>query len=336
MRAYEPVAFQFAAPKPRSPEFEEWRARWARTSFPLNLEPLRDAPAFGRLSTSPLPGANDFWLSSFVGSNQQFRRTRTHAALDTDEYSVAVVQLSGRTSLTQGDRSVTLRPGQMTFIDSVAPSLWIDSSPRATLFEQVLVRVRTDLLRSRSGLRTVPTVTPFGSDTAVGVVANYFGNLARVRERAPGQVEILGRSALELLSSAVLLAAGSTGAAESGDALRREQVMAYLRKNFAEPTLSVDEVAGACHMSRRTLFRVFDGDGESFGTALRQLRVRQAQKLLVSNSARPIAGVAFEVGFASERQFYRAFQEVVGMSPGHFRRSHRQLGNWRARGHTRW
>ncbi len=326
---YEPVAFQFAAPTPRSPEFEQWRARWARTSFPLNLEPLRDAPAFGRLSTSPLPGAADFWLSSFVGSNQQFRRTRSHAARDTEEYSVAVVQLSGHTCLTQGGRSVTLRPGQMTFIDSVAPSLWIDRSPRATMFEQVLIRVRTDLLRDRAGLGrgAVPTVTAFDGDSAVGVVATYFGNLARVRERAPDQVGILGRSALDLLGSAVLLAAGSTRAASSVDALRREKVMAYLRKNFADPALGADEVAAACHLSRRTLFRVFDGAGESFGTTLRGLRVRQAQKLLAGNTARPVAGVAFEVGFASERQFYRAFHEVVAMSPGQFRRSCGQLEN---------
>ncbi len=316
----EPTTLEFSATSPRSVEFERWEALMAQTYFPLALDPTLDAPTFGRVSSSALPGAADFTLSTLAGGNQEFRRTKTHVASAAEEYLLASIQVSGQARLTQDGRSVLLRPGQMTFLDTSLPSLWNDSMS----YEQVLVRVPTRLLRLQPGLADlrIPTATAIEPESPAGVVATYFRELARIRARSPAQADILATSALDLLGSAVLLAADSRPIDTPADALSREHVLVYLRKRCTDPELTFDEVAAACHISRRTLFRLFDGDGATLGATLRGLRVDYARKLLAYNSNHPPSAVAFASGFASERQFYRVFQRETGMTPGEYRRSH--------------
>ncbi|MEU4415083.1 helix-turn-helix domain-containing protein [Nocardia salmonicida] len=318
--ANETTTLEFSAPTPRSAEFEQWEALMRKTYFPLALDPTLDAPTFGRLTSSALPGVDDFSLTALAGGNQEFRRTKKHVACADEEYLLVSIQVAGQARLTQDGRSVLLKPGEMTFLDTGRPSLWHDS----VSYEQVLVRVPTRLLRLQPGLGEVhiPTATVIAPGSPAGVVATYFRELARVRAQSPAQADILARSALDLLGSAVLLAAGSEPVEAPADALSREHVMVYLRGRCTDPQLSVDEVAAACHISRRTLFRIFGGTGDSLGTALRRLRVRHAQKLLARNRSHPPAAVAYASGFASERHFYRVFQQETGMTPGEYRHSH--------------
>ncbi|MGY0503289.1 helix-turn-helix domain-containing protein [Nocardia sp. FBN12] len=318
--ANEPTTLEFAAASPRSVEFEQWEALMTRTYFPLALDPTLDAPTFGRVTSSALPGAADFTLSTLAGGNQEFRRTKTHVACAAEEYLLVSIQVSGQARLTQGGRSVLLRPGQMTFLDTSLPSLWNDSMS----YEQVLVRVPTRLLRLQPGLADlrIPTATAIEPESPAGVVATYFRELARVRAQSPAQADILATSALDLLGSAVLLAAGSRPSETPADSLSREHVLVYLRKRCTDPDLTLDEVAAACHISRRTLFRLFDGTGDSLGATLRRLRVMHAQKLLTCNRSHPPAAVAFGSGFASVRHFYRVFHQETGMTPGEYRESY--------------
>lgn len=96
-------------------------------------------------------------------------------------------------------------------------------------------------------------------------------------------------------------------------------MLVHLRQRYTDPALTVDEVARACHISRRTLFRLF-GIGRSYHATLRDLQVRHAQRLLARDASRQLAEVAFASGFAAERTFYRAFQRETGMTPGEYRR----------------
>ncbi|MFE1593191.1 helix-turn-helix domain-containing protein [Nocardia sp. NPDC058705] len=317
--ANEPTTLEFSAPSPRSAEFEQWATVTAQAYFPLALEPVREAPTFGRLTSGVLPGAPDFSLVVHAGGNQEYRRDKTHVARAVDEYLLASIQVSGRARLTTGGRSVMLMPGQMTFLDSSLPSLWDGSMA----FEQVLVQVPTSILRMQPGLSGVriPTATLVAPESPAGVVASYFRELARIREKSPAQAGILARSAIDLLGSAVLLAAGVRPVDTPADSLSREHVLVYLRRRCTDPELTVDEVAGACHISRRTLFRLFDGSGDTLNTTLRRMRVRHAQKMLAHNSTHALAAVASASGFASERHFYRVFRQETGMTPRAYRQA---------------
>jgi transcriptional regulator GlxA family with amidase domain len=83
--------------------------------------------------------------------------------------------------------------------------------------------------------------------------------------------------------------------------------------------VTVDDVARACLISRRTLYRLFDGTPGGVVSLLRKIRIEHAQALLRADTSLPLGSVALACGFAGERQFYRAFRQATGFTPGEFR-----------------
>jgi AraC-like DNA-binding protein len=101
--------------------------------------------------------------------------------------------------------------------------------------------------------------------------------------------------------------------------MARQQVLAFLRARHGDPGLGVDDVAHACMISRRTLYRLFEGTPDGIGGLLRGIRIEHARALLLSDASRPAESIALACGFAGERQFYRVFRHETGCTPGEFR-----------------
>ncbi|MFD3507605.1 helix-turn-helix domain-containing protein [Nocardia sp. NPDC058666] len=317
--ANEPTTLEFSAADSRDETFEQWEAVMQQTYLPLAVSPRRQAPMSGRLTSGSLDGGVDFGLTEIRVENQEVRRGDSHIRAASDEYLFFGIQTVGRARLEQDGRSVLLRPGEATFFDTSLPSCWsVDGA-----CEMVLVQVPIRLVREQPGVGqlVIPTATAMSPTSAVGVIATFFRDLVRVREQSPAQAEILSRNALDLISSAVLLGTGGRPIDTPADAFSREHVLMYLRNHCTEPELTIDQIAGACHISRRTLFRLFDGTGETLTTTLRKLRVQHARKLLAGNNTHSPATIAYASGFASERQFYRVFGQETGMTPGEYRQS---------------
>ncbi|MFC9897660.1 helix-turn-helix domain-containing protein [Nocardia sp. NPDC127579] len=316
--AEKPTTSRFSAPTARSAARDEWEALMARTYVPLAVDADPEGPFYGRLTTGSLNGPADFSLSTIAGSNQELRRTARHIARSDEEYLLASIQTRGRACLNQDGRSAYVSDGDMVFYDTSRPYNWTNPGEE---FEQVVVQIPIALLRRQPGMGRLelPTAVTVPAASAAGVVAGFFRDLARVRDEAPDQAEILASSALDLMGSAVSLTARTLPIDTCADALGREHIMSYLRQRCTDPDLSIDEVARACHISRRTLFRLFKGAGDSYTGTVRKLRVRHAKTLLTREQSIPPALVAFESGFASERTFYRAFQLETGMTPSEYR-----------------
>ncbi|MGW0252117.1 AraC family transcriptional regulator [Nocardia goodfellowii] len=316
--AYEPTTLEFSSSAPRSEARDEWEALMSQTYVPLAIDTCPERPFHGKVTTGALAGSVGFSLTTVAGSDQDFRRTARHIARSEEEYLLASIHTQGRSCLTQDGRSAVVGGGDMVFYNTSQPYNWTNSGLD---FEQVVVQVPISLLRQQPGLGRVdlPTAVTVPAASAAGVVANFFRNLARIRQEAPDQADVLAASALDLVGSAVLLAAGKRPVDTSADALSREHVMIYLRKRCTDPELTVGEVAQACNISRRTLFRLFDGTGDTFGATVRRLRIRHARMLLTRDLSLPPAAVAFASGFASERHFYRVFQKETGMTPAGYR-----------------
>ncbi|MFD3507604.1 helix-turn-helix domain-containing protein [Nocardia sp. NPDC058666] len=316
----EPTTLEFSAATPRDAAFEEWEAAMQQNCLPLAVTPRQGAPFAGRLTSSSLDGTTDFGLTVIGATNQEVRRRDRHVRAAVDEYLFFSIQTKGQARLDQDGRSVLLNPGDTSFYDTSRPSCWtVDGA-----CEMVAVQVPLRLVRAQPGVGqlVIPTAIALPPTSAAGVVSTYFRDLVRIREESPAQADILSRNALDLVSSAVLLATGEHPVDAPADTFGREQVLVYLRKHCTDPELTIDQVAAACHISRRTLFRAFVGTDDSFGTALRRLRLHHARKLLARNRTQSLPAVAFDSGFTSERHFYRVFQQEFGMTPGEYRRSH--------------
>ena len=80
-----------------------------------------------------------------------------------------------------------------------------------------------------------------------------------------------------------------------------------------------DEVAGALHMSERTLQRRLEEEATSFGQLLDDTRRELAAQYL-GRLRLALAQAAYLLGFADQSSFFRACKRWFDLSPGQYRR----------------
>ncbi len=151
------------------------------------------------------------------------------------------------------------------------------------------------------------------------MVAQFFCGLSRIYPTDSQVAMSLAAHGRSLMASVLLVFSGRVGQANATGSLARRQVVALLRARHGDPTLSVDDVAHACLVSWRTLYRLFEGTPGGVGSLLRRIRIEHAQALLRVDSSRSLESIALACGFAGQRQFYRVFRDETGCTPGEFR-----------------
>lgn len=296
--------------------FEQWRALISDTFVPLTAVPTGDRPFRGELRVVTHPAVQ---LTEVRAQGQHVARTRQLIAGSSEDYLLASIQLGGRGRVEQDGRTAHLTPGAMTFYDSTRPYvLHFDDA-----FEQLVVQLPRRPLLAAAGIpddAVHVTAVALEAGGSGSVLAGFFSSLALLQDRDPAGAAQLSAHAPGLLASALRLASGQ-GARPDDAGLDRERVLAHLRRHAADPTLDADTVAAACHLSRRAMFRLFEGH-ESWASALRRIRVERAAELLLTRPGRPVAAVGAACGFAGEAQFHRAFRQVMGRTPA----EHRGIG----------
>jgi AraC-like DNA-binding protein len=300
--------------------FAYWREMICATFVRLAAEPTATGRFSGRIEHVPV---GDLELSAVVAGGQHVRRTRALIAQGNEEYLLASIQRSGTGRVEQDGRTALLSPGDIAFYDSTRPYTLHFDNP----FHQLVVQVpkRELMLRDTRPL----TARALRRGTPGGAVSAFFTSLFDATRAGGEQPAVLLPHAIGLLCSAALFAggaeptpAGAAGAAAAGAAaaaLARERVLEFLRRNLADPSLDADAVAAACHVSRRTLYRILGTDGVA--TRLRRMRIEQAQAMLLREPGRPVVSVGFACGFDSESGFHRAFRTATGMTPGDYRKA---------------
>lgn len=83
---------------------------------------------------------------------------------------------------------------------------------------------------------------------------------------------------------------------------------------------SVDELAAQFHINQTTLKATFKTVyGHPIASYMKDYRIKRAKELL-SNTDKPIARIAGEVGYESQSKFTQAFKNVTGMLPREYRK----------------
>ncbi|MGW5310850.1 helix-turn-helix domain-containing protein [Nocardia thailandica] len=309
-----PVAVVDLADTPAGEIFDRWEAMMSEAYVPLAVTPTRSGlrDFHGRITSGAY---GDLRVSRLITAGQTVRRTAGLISRASHEYLLASIHTAGNGILYQGDRVASVGPGEMVFYDTTVPYHWeIDKD-----FEQVVVQVPLETifarLRRRTALPTAVTVPAHGVGSAV---SGFFRGLAQVQERDAADAAVLAEQATDLLVSAVTILGNGRLAPESAEALSWEKVVRFVRDHCGDPELGIEAIARACHMSRRTLYRLCTAHHATPGDLLRRLRVRRAEELM--RTERPLAAIAAAAGFSSERHFYRAFRLETGLAPGRYRR----------------
>jgi len=105
-------------------------------------------------------------------------------------------------------------------------------------------------------------------------------------------------------------------------AARVSRALDYIEKNFAE-CITLDELAAACHVSRRHFFRLFE---QAVGLApmeyLKKVRLQKAAEMLLTSESN-VTEVAFACGFNDSNYFSSLYHKEFGMSPSQFKKQER-------------
>lgn len=102
------------------------------------------------------------------------------------------------------------------------------------------------------------------------------------------------------------------------DELRLAPILDYIDRHLGECELGERGIRDAFGLSRPTLYRLFQALG-GVARYIRERRLRLAHRHLQRDPGCSLTWLLYEVGFASERQFQRAFQARFGMSPAGWR-----------------
>lgn len=94
----------------------------------------------------------------------------------------------------------------------------------------------------------------------------------------------------------------------------------YIERNFADPDLSLEEVAAEIQISPGYLSRLMKhATGFSFVEYLTRARINHALRLMADPSVK-VFEAAERVGYRSQHYFSRAFRKVLGIPPSEYRR----------------
>jgi AraC-like DNA-binding protein len=90
----------------------------------------------------------------------------------------------------------------------------------------------------------------------------------------------------------------------------------FVRKNFRNPALTVDEVVAYSFLSRRALYYLFEDEGLQVSGHIRALRTLEALELFAEATAwkRSLTDIAGASGFTGLQAMRRAIREFTGLS----------------------
>lgn len=181
----------------------------------------------------------------------------------------------------------------------------------ARRLDLVSVRVPRETLGVRSRARASELDRRLGGSPAGAQVGAQVAMLAdAARTGMTSVATAMGWVLVEMLDA---VAAGS----ESGPQGRIVAFRRYAEDRMGDPSLDLRAVASAFACSTRTVQSAFAGEGETFSTWLRDLRLDAARSSLRARSPvrESIAAIAARHGFADAGTFHRAYRARFGTTP---------------------
>jgi len=93
-------------------------------------------------------------------------------------------------------------------------------------------------------------------------------------------------------------------------------------KMYQNENLSLAILSQEMNISNHQLSELINSEFDvGFSQYIRNQRIQAAKQLLISDVDVSILSISMEVGFKSQSNFYAAFKESTGISPGSYRKS---------------
>ena len=299
-----------------------------------NTDEWRDIASASFVPLSIQQSAQDFTASldmrqlspdvSIAGVTDQAivinRTERLASASVTDDIHISL-QASGRGTVSQFGRVANVSPGVLTVTETHRPFTlnYVEPNQRHIVLQasRSALGVTDDMIRHVAG-RQLAGVNP-ARDAYVSLVTSLMAQPENLSESASLEMSTIVTS----LASAMLRSAfeSSPVMPTTNEALLIAMTD-FIRVHLSSPMLTPETVARAHFVSRRKLYEVFEGSGETPADVIRRERIQRAATMLTDRSQNwSVADVAFATGFSDVTTFSRAFRRYFGVTPREWRAS---------------
>jgi AraC-like DNA-binding protein len=234
------------------------------------------------------------------------------------------VNISGGSLARQSDTELSLRDGEgLLWTRSLACIGIMRLTPARFLGCRV---ARSEVAALLGRLDDMPMCLVPRDTEALQLLVTYARGIAEHVPLATPELQRIAVSHMNDLMAAIVSATRGGRAIAEGRgiaAARLRAIMIEICAHLADGNLSVADVARRQRVTPRYVHKLFENEGLTFSSFVRDQRLVRAHRLL-SNSRladRTIGAIAFDVGFGDLSYFNRTFRRRYGATPGDVRNS---------------
>lgn len=254
------------------------------------------------------------------------RHTPEHVRMAGDEAFLIHMQRAGRSVNEQAGRQALLEAGDFTLCTTSAPyALHLQGECEHLVLRMPAERVRAKLPHAED-LVSLPIR---GRDGLGAIVVAYLQSLWE--QVSLGRLAALDDELAESLLDLVTAACRRSGSEQldlpTRRVARRQQLLAYVRTNIRDPSLSVASTARALGMSVRNISKLMSDDECGLAAFILEQRLAGCAVWLKDPTCSHlrVSDIAYHWGFGDLSHFSRSFRQRYGESPRSFREAARRL-----------
>ncbi|UOZ06035.1 helix-turn-helix domain-containing protein [Amycolatopsis sp. WQ 127309] len=155
-------------------------------------------------------------------------------------------------------------------------------------------------------------------DETGGLLLKHVDATLRVaRLLKPESLGAAADAAGELMTATL---AGLPHGGTTADDRLRSRIETYVELRLRDPHLGVEQIAAAHHVSRRTVYRLFEKIGEGVASYIRGRRLDRCRADVIERPDLSVAAICERWGAGEPRHFARTYRARFGESPGDTRR----------------
>ncbi|WP_082481163.1 AraC family transcriptional regulator [Rathayibacter sp. Leaf299] len=293
----------------------EWRDITRDRIVPLHFHHV--APGFrGRFQS--VSTSHDVSLFSLATDGVVVERTTAQARAGTTSDVLFAIQRRSTGTLIQNSRTARMTPGSAALFDPRSAYEFDHREPHQKQLTLRVDRARLDL-NDREVSAAAGVLIP-GKDPRLRVLRAYTTTLWKTSsDLTSAERAAMGDISVELLAGMLR----SIVADECPRDSRRlyERLVRHIRDNLALPSLTVESLASAHHVSVRAVYDAFLPHAATPAQLIRHLRLLDASARLGRDRRSTITEIATNVGFNDVATFRRAFKRQYGTTPDAYRQA---------------
>lgn len=299
---------------PARQQFSYWREAVCEAVMNVATEDAAEDDFSGKIACADYGGLR---FATFTSTAHRIVRQPSHISRSNSAHFLISLQRSGIGRMQQANQTCELRAGDIGIVDGARPF--------SVLFPQTVDRavavIPSAMLHHRAPwLRDCPIGRMRHDPELHPMLRMTIERLAGPVCQSTDEAELLADNLCNLVA---LLTAHNVFDRNAAQARLSdiERMLAFIRRHLNDPDLSPQTLAKYLNVSLRTVHNRFEAAETSFGRAVLDLRLDQAQRALSDprQAQYSVTQIAYGIGFNDLSHFSKTFRTKFGIPPGRYR-----------------